>query len=199
MHACREYIAEDTKRFQAAQTTFGDRAPGHRPQFGERTRAVQRWRVEPHTVDGVTHDCLRQHLGSCVVLVHQPSRSVVRVEKFATRIALLAIAVQHVAKNDRDSRGTHDGNDREQQQSHEDRDGARHEVSLLASGLRLECPCLDLDRATGGQGRNTHSAARRAMVAKASDVRLVELGEGAHVGEEAKCLGDVGERCIHSC
>ena len=72
----------------------------------------------------------------------------------------------------------------------DDSDCARHG----GHPTRLVRPGLNLHRAAGGQGGDADGAARRAVVAEAGDVGLVERREGVHVGEEAQRLGDVGQR-----
>jgi Probable cobalt transporter subunit (CbtB) len=67
-----EHVAKDPQCFEATNAGRGDCAPGHRSQFGGRATAIERWRVEPNSIDRVAQNCLRQNLGGRVVLMHHP-------------------------------------------------------------------------------------------------------------------------------
>ena len=186
-----EHVGEDSQRLEPADPFGGHGLADHRPQLGGRSGLVERRRVHPHALDGVSHDGLRQDLGRRIVTMHghtlRSSSSLPSLRTSASRLrtppsaaAMSTLPMQTSTGRSSSTRtiaiapGT--------------------EMTLLARRCRLVGPRLDLHRGARGERGDTDRAARRTVVAEAGDVRLVERRERVHVGQEAQRLGDVGER-----
>ena len=78
---------------------------------------------------------------------------------------------------------------------------SKTKTMMMAPGMSLpywlERPGLDLDSPAKWQRRHTNRAACRTARAEAIYIRLVEGGEGVHVGQEAQRLLHIVDRQAH--